>query len=99
VEKLLRIFLNENVKQGAADIESPGDAFRVGDGGEPCCAVHFADERAALSLIRNPEFAFGELYMNGKINVVRGTIYDTLALITRNIAGCGINLRSIIRHE
>ncbi len=36
--------------------------------------------------MRDPEFAFGELYMNGRIEVVRGTIYDALALITRNLA-------------
>ena len=86
METLLRIFLNEIIKQGAVDIETPHAAFRVGDGGKPACAIRFANDRAAISLMRDPEFAFGELYMSGGIDVMQGTIYDVLAVITRNIS-------------
>ena len=86
MKNLLRLYLNEIIRKGAVEIRTPHDVFRVGDGTQPVCTISFLDDRAALNLMRNPEFAFGELYMNGRIEVVRGTIYDALALITRNLA-------------
>ncbi len=86
MEIFLKIFLYKIIKTGAADVETPRGAFRVGGGGEPACTIRFADYRAPLKLMRNPEFAFGELYMNGRIDVVRGTIYDALALVSNNLS-------------
>ena len=86
MDKLLQRFLNEIIKKGAVEILTPRAVFRVGDGVQTVCAIRFRDDRAALDLMRNPEFAFGELYMDGRIELVRGTIYDALALITRNLA-------------
>jgi cyclopropane-fatty-acyl-phospholipid synthase len=90
LEKLLRSFLNGIIKTGALEIVTPGEMFRVGDGTQPVCAIRFRNTRAALDLMRDPEFAFGELYMNGGIEVIRGTIYDALAVIARNLAPDGL---------
>ncbi len=86
MDKLFRIFLGKIIKTGAAEVETPRGAFRVGDDGEPACAIRFVDDGAITSLMRNPEFAFGELYMKGRIEVVQGTIYDALALVARNLS-------------
>jgi cyclopropane-fatty-acyl-phospholipid synthase len=86
MEKLLQIVLNQIIKKGAIEIQTPRDAFYAGDGGDAECAIRFVDQGAAVGLMRNPEFAFGELYMDGRIELVRGTIYDVLALATRNIS-------------
>jgi cyclopropane-fatty-acyl-phospholipid synthase len=86
VEKLLQRYLNGIIREGAMEIATPRAVFRIGDGAQPVCSIRFRDRRAALSLMRDPEFAFGELYMNGGIELVRGTIYDALALITRNLS-------------
>ena len=60
--------------------------FVVGDGtGEPL-AIRFADRAAERQLVLNPALAFGELYMDGRLVVTQGSIYDVLALASSNLA-------------
>jgi cyclopropane-fatty-acyl-phospholipid synthase len=43
-----------------------------------------ADSAAALRIARNPHLALGEAYMDGRLVMERGSIYDLLEVITRN---------------
>jgi cyclopropane-fatty-acyl-phospholipid synthase len=84
--KLIENFLSGFVKEGALEFALPsGEVMRFG---EPNVAdpprIAIRDSKALWALLRNPELAFGELYMDGRADVVRGSLDDVLALVSRN---------------
>jgi cyclopropane-fatty-acyl-phospholipid synthase len=82
---MLRWFLSALIKQGRIEIETAnGETFEVGDGSGDLIAIRFNDALGPLGFILTPELAFGELYMDGRVDVTKGTIYDVLALAARN---------------
>ncbi|MGO9133753.1 MAG: class I SAM-dependent methyltransferase [Methylovirgula sp.] len=86
MDKVLRSFLSTLIVSGSLDVvTATGQRFTVGDGTAAPAEVHFKDLWAELAFIRNPGLRFGELYMDGRVAVTRGTIYDVLALAARNI--------------
>ncbi len=89
---LLRQFLNSLIKNGSLEVFPSGARpFTVGGGGEPSCAIQFTDRGAEAALALDPEMAVGELYMDGRLKMVRGEIYDLLALAASNFAGARIS--------
>jgi cyclopropane-fatty-acyl-phospholipid synthase len=79
-------FLSGFVKEGALEVALPsGRVMRFGEQnvvGPPRIAMR--DTKAQWEILRNPELAFGELYMNGRVDVVRGSLDDVLGLVSRN---------------
>ena len=57
----------------------------VGDGAGPAVAVRLADQKALLQLLRDPDLAFGELFMDGRMQVLEGSIYDVLAIAAQSV--------------
>jgi cyclopropane-fatty-acyl-phospholipid synthase len=87
MEKAFRSFLSGLIKSGSIDIETAsGQRFRVGDGSGEDVQVRFLDKAAQWALMLDPGLRFGELYMEGRVRVERGTIYDVLAIASRNAA-------------
>jgi cyclopropane-fatty-acyl-phospholipid synthase len=83
---LLRVFLNRIVREGALDVETAtGQRFAFGDGTGDRVGIRFADPAVERQLILNPSLAFGELFTDGRLLVTRGSIYDVLALVSRNL--------------
>jgi cyclopropane-fatty-acyl-phospholipid synthase len=83
---VLRAFLDRIVRKGTLEVETAsGSRFIVGDGSGERVAVHLADSGAVRQLILRPELALGELYMEGRIVVTRGSVYDLLMLLGRNL--------------
>jgi cyclopropane-fatty-acyl-phospholipid synthase len=83
---LLQSFLKRVIVRGDLEVESAsGVRFRVGDGGGRSTAVRFADKASERQLILNPALVLGELFMNGRLVVTRGSIYDVLELVARNL--------------
>lgn len=64
------------VAMGRRDDATPKD--------EPHVIVRVADRRTELKIAANPGLYAGEAYMDGKLVVEHGTIYDLLALVSRN---------------
>ncbi len=63
-----------------------GNVSHYGDGsGEPV-AIRLQDNRIAYSLALNPQLKLGEAYMDGRLVVERGNIYDLIALLVKNVA-------------
>lgn len=84
--RLLRAFLAQVVKTGRLEIETHGGRrFTVGDGTGETVGIRLADNRAIRQLVLNPSLAIGELFMDGRLDVTRGTIFDVLALATSNL--------------
>ncbi|HEY5225521.1 MAG TPA: cyclopropane-fatty-acyl-phospholipid synthase family protein [Methylovirgula sp.] len=87
MDRVLRIFLSALIKKGSLEIETPsGERLTVGDGTQPTAGVRFRDRVAAFKFLLNPGLHFGELFMNGRVEVTRGTIYDVLSVASRNMA-------------
>jgi cyclopropane-fatty-acyl-phospholipid synthase len=85
--RYLSIFLSKLIRHGQLEVESSDGARQTfGDGSGPPLAVRIADRAAERHLAFNPELAFGELFMDGRIELTRGDLYDLLALGARNLA-------------
>jgi cyclopropane-fatty-acyl-phospholipid synthase len=83
---LLRAFLKQVVQQGTLEVETAsGSRFTVGDGTGSPLAIRFADCGAARQLVLNPALALGELFMEGRLVVTQGSIYDVLSLTASNL--------------
>ncbi len=83
----LQNFLGRIIRVGNLEVETAsGAVFKLGDGSGPPVAVRFADSAAQLRLLSDPEMAFGELYMDQRLIVTKGTIFDALMLGTRNVS-------------
>ncbi len=83
---VLRTFLHRIVREGALDVETAtGQQFAFGDGTGARVGIRFADPAVERQLVINPSLAFGELFTDGRLLVTRGSIYDVLALVSRNL--------------
>ena len=84
---LLQDLINSIFREGQIVVRTPdGKAFGAnGARAEDCpLVVRILDNKAMWRILRHPELAVGEAYMDGGFIVERGTIYDFLALATRN---------------
>jgi cyclopropane-fatty-acyl-phospholipid synthase len=85
MEKVLTTVLSRLVKRGALTIVTArGNECTFGDGSGEEVRVRFLDPGAERATVLNPELRVGELFMNGRLVVERGTIYDFLALVLRD---------------
>ena len=83
-EKLLQQVFAPLVTTGRLEVITPsGKALIFGDGGQPQARLRFADRRAVLALLRDPDLNFGELFMQQRLLVEQGTVYDVLELVLR----------------
>jgi cyclopropane-fatty-acyl-phospholipid synthase len=84
---LLGAFLKRAIRQGTLEVErSSGARLTVGDGTGRSLAVRFTDKAAERQLMLNPPLVLGELFMDGRMIVTRGSVYDLLELVTRNLS-------------
>jgi cyclopropane-fatty-acyl-phospholipid synthase len=87
MDRLVRTFLSRFLKRGNLEVTTAsGTTFTVGDGSGPPVAVRVMDKAAQRRLLLNPQLAVGEMFMDGRIVVTRGTIFDFLAIGMNNIA-------------
>lgn len=85
MEKVLTTILSGLVRRGALTVVSAsGREYTFGDGTGEEVRVRFLDKGAERALILNPELQLGEIFMDGRLVVERGTIYDFLALVLRD---------------
>ena len=87
MRRLLRSFLDRVVTRGTLQVGSAtGPAFTVGDGSGNPVTVEFADQAAERRLLLDPALALGELYMEGRLVITHGSIYDLLTLVACNLS-------------
>lgn len=83
---LLRSICGGLIRTGSLQIEMPGgQSFHLGDGTGPKLGLRFKDRRGIFLLLADPELQFGELYMNGRIEVTKGTLFEVLMLAAANL--------------
>jgi cyclopropane-fatty-acyl-phospholipid synthase len=88
---LLTYFLSKSLRFGNVEVQTADGSVRTyGDGNGPRLGVRFKDRAAERELMWDPALALGELYMNGRLEVTQGDLYDLLELGARNlVAGAG----------
>jgi len=78
--------ISKLVRVGRLKVEfADGRVERYGDGSGPEVGVRFTDRRAVWELLRDPELTFGELYMNGRLELTKGDLYDLIGLGAANL--------------
>lgn len=86
-EHLLQRAFGPLVRQGRLQVLAPsGRLLEFGDGGLPQARIRLSDKRAVLALLRDPDLNFGELFMQERLVVEHGTVYDVLELVLRSAA-------------
>ena len=82
-----RAFLRRLIRKGRLEVETAdGVVDTFGDGAGPPLAVKLLDRSAERQLMLNPTLSLGELYMDGRLIVTKGGLYDLLELGARNLA-------------
>ncbi|MFO1115244.1 MAG: cyclopropane-fatty-acyl-phospholipid synthase family protein [Beijerinckiaceae bacterium] len=85
MKNLLTSLVSHIVERGNLRIEfADGETRDFGDGAGPRVVGRFADRRGPLDVIRNPELALGELFMDGRFAMVEGSMFDLLAILMSN---------------
>ena len=83
--KPLRLILEATVRRGTLTVEtSEGSKLKFGDDTPPRVAMRFLDKRLERQVALNPNLAVAEAYMDGRLVMIEGRIYDLLALILDN---------------
>ncbi|PLT98028.1 SAM-dependent methyltransferase [Sinorhizobium medicae] len=78
-------FVSHHIKTGNLSIIYPsGRRASFGDGTGNPIALRIKNVRTLWSLMLNPELALGEAFMEGKLVVEEGCIYDVLELVFKN---------------
>ena len=76
------------VKRGTLEVvTSDGRIFKVGDGATPKVGIRFCDAGAEWALCLDPELKLGELYIDGRLLVERGSFYEFLQLVLQDSHG------------
>lgn len=87
-ERIIKAALSHTVKHGTLKVIFSGGTERIyGNGSEPKVTFRFADHAAERALGLNPELAFGELYMDGRLIIEEGSLFDLLQLVLQDSRG------------
>jgi cyclopropane-fatty-acyl-phospholipid synthase len=85
IESLLAKALAELVKRGNLTVvTAKGKRLQFGDGTGEAVTIRFADTGAQIAFLYDPELRVGELFMNQRLLVEQGTIYDFLYTVLRD---------------
>jgi cyclopropane-fatty-acyl-phospholipid synthase len=82
-----RAFLRKLVGSGRLEVETAdGVTESYGNGAGPPIGVKILDGAAERRLMLNPALALGELFMDGRVVLTKGGLYDLLELGARNLS-------------
>ncbi len=80
-------FVAKVVRHGDLEVETAdGVKRRFGDGSGPSLAIRLNDRGAEWRIMADPELALGEMYMEGRVDLVRGELCDLANLGAQNLA-------------
>ncbi|HLW90895.1 MAG TPA: class I SAM-dependent methyltransferase, partial [Roseiarcus sp.] len=83
---IVEYFLAKLIHLGSLQVETADGGVRTyGDGTGPSAGIKIMDRAAEWALMVDPTLAMGELYMDGRVAVTHGDLYDVLAIGARNL--------------
>jgi cyclopropane-fatty-acyl-phospholipid synthase len=102
LEKALHAALRRQISTGRLGVAYPsGRTEQYGDGSGPPVAIRFADAAALRAVALDPALAVAEMYMDGRLLLDAGDVYDLIALFKRTtrpeVATAGARLQHIRR--
>jgi cyclopropane-fatty-acyl-phospholipid synthase len=84
-EQLLQRAFTPLVRRGHLEILLPsGRSLVFGDDTALRAHLRFTDRRAIWALLRDPDLNLGEMFMQERLRVEQGTVYDLLELVLRD---------------
>ncbi|SFR41228.1 SAM-dependent methyltransferase [Litoreibacter janthinus] len=84
-DRLLRTLLKQLIKEGTLTVHlNSGEMINAGNGAEPHVTLHLRDDSLPSQLIRNPELAMGDAYMDGTLTIENDDVRGFLTLVVRN---------------
>ncbi len=84
-QRLLLGLAERLIRSGTIELTLPdGETRRFGDGSDPRNAIHIHDRRFFWRILRDPEIALGEAYMDGSLTVPDGGLKAALSVLARN---------------
>jgi cyclopropane-fatty-acyl-phospholipid synthase len=87
-DRLLKAVVPAFVKRGTLRmITASGRELVVGDGTSPKVAIRFKNYAAQFALVADPDLRLGELFMDERLVVEEGSIYDFLQLALQDTGG------------
>ena len=88
--KILNKMLGQLITQGTLIIHFPdGTTQRHGNGTAPSVIVRVTDPALAGRMVRNPDLAVGEAYVDGTMTIDHDDLHSFLALVIANTKGGG----------
>ena len=83
---ILKFILRKLIRLGTLTLIDSYGKYHVFGGGEDLrVTIRFTDNLTSWKLIFSPSLALGEEYMDGRIIVENGTIFDLLSLLGKNL--------------
>src|SRR5271168_4758850 len=70
-------------------VDAAGGTYLVGDERPPCATIRLRSKRTEYTLAFKPGLSVGEAYMNGRLIIEEGSLYDVLKLVALNFNGGG----------
>ncbi|PWC52800.1 cyclopropane-fatty-acyl-phospholipid synthase family protein [Azospirillum sp. TSO22-1] len=93
---------------GLTLVDARGKTHRIGPGA-PTLTLHLYDAALHRQLVLSPRLSFGEAYMDGRLSIEGGGLYDLLALLSDGVTVDGLTgplrdrlaplLRSVEQHN
>src|SRR5690349_308724 len=88
MHRLLEAVFSAYVKSGTLEVvTAERQRLTFGDGEEPKVVIRFSDRTAELALLWDPDMKLGELFVDGRLIVEQGSIYDLITLLMRDTRG------------
>jgi cyclopropane-fatty-acyl-phospholipid synthase len=93
----LRTLVAKIIKVGSLTVRGPSGEETFGRGGGRKVTIRFTDAQAEEELAADPALKLGELYMEGRLLIDEGDIYEFLALVKDNTLSEGLTFGMIWR--
>jgi cyclopropane-fatty-acyl-phospholipid synthase len=89
---LLSLVLNRIMARGTLRITDADGREHVFGAGAPEVSIRFTDKAVERALFFNPRLRLGEAFMDGRLVLERGSLYDFLDLVGSNLAAAPLNI-------
>ncbi len=93
----LRTLVAKIIKIGSLTVRGPLGEETFGRGGGRNVTIRFTDAKAEEELAADPALKLGELYMEGRLLIDEGDIYEFLALVKDNTLSEGLTFGTVWR--
>lgn len=99
--------LRRLVRKGSMTvIFSSGERVTLGDGTGKPVSIRIVDAEAEKAIFQDPDLRFGELYMDGRVVIESGDIFDVLSIVkdngpeyTATVSNTLVGLQHVLRQQ